>query len=144
MSRDQSYLSVRQWKINPTIVEDLPVALFNVLEAADKIGIDGRLNGDLALAPGPLDELQRPEHGRPGGLMRRLGVHLLQSDSLVLQQQFGIDQSLGVGEPGVDLLRHQAEDQDDREVDVSHDRSSQVASEVVLEVKIIAFKGLQI
>ena len=49
-------------------------------------------------SPGLADELERPEDGCPGGLVRGAVVHPLQPRSLVRQQQLGRHQRVQVGE----------------------------------------------
>ena len=46
------HLRVGQRELHPAVVEDLPVAVLQVLEGAHEVGVDRRLQGDLALSPG--------------------------------------------------------------------------------------------
>ncbi len=49
----------------------------------------------------------------------------------MLEQELGVDQRLHRRQPLVHLQRHQAEDQDDGQVDVAHHGPPQVAAELI-------------
>ena len=76
-----THLSVGERKVDPSIIQDLPVAALDVIHAADQVCVDRCLDGDLALRPSSLDQLASPENWGPGRLMRCLRIRLKKSET---------------------------------------------------------------
>ena len=67
--------------------------------------------------------------------MGRFFIHLLEPLCLMWQHEFGINHGLVVGKPFVYLTGDQAEYKDYGEVDIAHDRATEMATECILERK---------
>ena len=58
-------VSLREREVDPSVAEDLPVALGDVVEAGDEARVDRRLDRQVPVRPRLVDEFQGPQDWGP-------------------------------------------------------------------------------
>ncbi len=91
VSRNPVYLRVDEGEVDPSVVEDAPVAVADVVEGGDELREERGLDGHVARRPGPLQQRRRPHHRQRSQLVRARSVEVLQSGERALGTSYALE-----------------------------------------------------